>query len=775
VLLSLWGWRSSPPASERYFVEMRRAGHRSGFLHGVASGEPRPDSIILWTRWTPRNDSDPEAGTTEVSWMIFPQRDKEQHDPSAAVASGWTLASPERDFTVKVEARSATLRPRVRYEFRFYARGTVSPTGHFRLPPASGQSLDHLRYAIFSCSDIRWGRFSAYAMAARSESPLDFWVHLGDYFYEYGDDYPGQDMAVRLGLDPAHEVISLEDYRRRHAFYRTDPDLQRLSAAAPLIAIWDDHDVANDVWMHGAENHQPSTEGSFEARKVAAIRAYHEWLPTRPESALFPGKASDVPWMKWRRFDFGDLASLLMLETRLVARTTQAEMTGSMILERIEALLKAAGDPPLTAWEGSPLEVSLRRLHNETDVHRRNQAKRMLGTEQLAWLAEELGAANGTPIAYVDARAAPARRPLWRLVGQPQVMHVDKEPDYEAALQQKIEAGESEAAHRWSATLANLTTVGSLYQRTALPARSATNAAQQAQAGRANLTVTSEVRRTALAHIAAGRYKINLNFDAWTGYVAERDRVAEVLDRAGGRAGDIVIYGGDSHNAWAGMLQTPDGRAVAADFDGMAVSSPGFETSKRWMPPDWESAAWRASNPNLVWTDTHSRGFMLVDLNRSMQHIEYIAVDVGEVSSSLLPDANLPWSECLAAFDVFHPGSTDRTGAAGKGAASISRSSCLPDCSAAPSNSACRAATLAVSPPSNIAHLGGLAVGLGCLLLLLCMCALWLYRRGCPACCFATSYSKFGEDEERSPPQDLRKSGRGPSPVTLPAQPEILE
>jgi alkaline phosphatase D len=163
------------------------------------------------------------------------------------------------------------------------------------------------------------GLFNAYDDISRLDR-VDAIVHLGDYIYEHGAEGYGAATGVKLGrvVDPPHEIVTLADYRRRHAQYKTDPDLQAAHARAAFICVWDDHEVANDSWLGGAENHQPETEGEWRTRKNAALQAYFEWMPIRDPQ---PGK----PWESINRgFQFGDLATLLMVETRLLARSHQA-------------------------------------------------------------------------------------------------------------------------------------------------------------------------------------------------------------------------------------------------------------------------------------------------------------------------------------------------------------------------------------------------------------------------------------------------------------------
>ncbi len=272
------------------------------FLHGVASGDPHANSVVLWTRVTPPLDA---SAAISVAWRVM--------EGERVVVSGTTDASAERDFTVKVIATG--LRPGVEYRYDFRSGDITSPTGRVRTLP-SGPTADVV-LGVASCQLYPGGLFNAWeAMAA--EPRLDAIIHLGDYIYEYGareTDYGGA-TGVQLSRlhQPPREILTLEDYRLRHAQYKSDPDLQAAHARAAFICVWDDHEVSNDAWMQGAENHQPETEGDFAAKKATALRAYYEWMPIRePEGGLSLDHIN-------RSFEFGDLATLAMVETRLLNR-----------------------------------------------------------------------------------------------------------------------------------------------------------------------------------------------------------------------------------------------------------------------------------------------------------------------------------------------------------------------------------------------------------------------------------------------------------------------
>ncbi len=282
------------------------------FLHGVASGDPLPDGVLLWTRVTPVPEAVPGSGLgpdVRVGWEVA-----EDRGFARTVASGTTTAGAATDHTVKADVRG--LRPATSYWFRFTVDGVVSPAACTRTAPAADAAAPGVRFGVVSCANWEAGYFSAYRhLAARAD--LDAVLHLGDYLYEYASGaYPEAKYTVRAH-EPRHEILSLADYRARHGKYKTDPDLRALHAAHPVIAIWDDHEFANDAWTGGAENHTPGAEGEWAARVAAAKQAYFEWMPVRAstEGTVF------------RRLRFGRLADLHLLDLRSF-RSAQAK-TGS--------------------------------------------------------------------------------------------------------------------------------------------------------------------------------------------------------------------------------------------------------------------------------------------------------------------------------------------------------------------------------------------------------------------------------------------------------------
>ncbi|MFE0174874.1 alkaline phosphatase D family protein [Streptomyces sp. NPDC059002] len=271
------------------------------FHHGVASGDPLPDGVLLWTRVTPVPDAVPGSGKgpdTEVRWEIA-----EDKGFTRIVGHGSTTARAASDHTVKADVRG--LRQAATYYFRFSVSDVYSPVGRTRTTPAHDAAAPGVRFGVVSCSNWEAGYFSAYRhLAARTE--LDAVLHIGDYIYEYkSGEYPSAEKVVRPH-EPKHEILSLSDYRTRHGVHKTDPDAQAMHATHPVIAIWDDHEFADNAWPGGAENHSPDTEGGWDHRMAAAKQAYFEWMPVRPSTE----------GTVYRRIRFGKLADLHLLDLR---------------------------------------------------------------------------------------------------------------------------------------------------------------------------------------------------------------------------------------------------------------------------------------------------------------------------------------------------------------------------------------------------------------------------------------------------------------------------
>ncbi|MGV9786045.1 alkaline phosphatase D family protein [Streptomyces sp. NPDC003435] len=285
------------------------------FRHGVASGDPLPDGVLLWTRVTPVPEALPGSGVgpdTEVGWVVA--RDKAF---TSVVTTGSTTATAATDHTVKADIRG--LQPGTDYWFRFTSGGADSPVARTRTAPAADAAVPGLRFGVVSCANWEAGYFSPYRhLAARGD--LDAWLHLGDYVYEYGTGEYGTRGTVVRPHSPTHEILTLADYRIRHATYKTDPDLQALHLAAPVVAIWDDHEFADNAWSGGAANHTEGAEGAWAARQAAAKQAYFEWMPVRPALA----------GTTYRRLRFGKLADLSLLDLRSFRSQQAATASGAV-------------------------------------------------------------------------------------------------------------------------------------------------------------------------------------------------------------------------------------------------------------------------------------------------------------------------------------------------------------------------------------------------------------------------------------------------------------
>lgn len=328
------------------------------FKHSVASGDPTSSNIILWTRVT----ADPLQDST-VAWAIY-------DNPELAgtpVAAGSALSEAAHDYCVKVDAGG--LSAGQTYYYQFNALGFASPVGRFRtLPTGTAEAIARLRIGVVSCSNFAHGYFHAYrSLVERND--VDFILHNGDYLYEYGDGEYGD---TRL-CEPPHEMIALPDYRMRHAQYKTDPDLQELHRQYAWINIWDDHETTDNSRKCTANNHTegqpPDGEGNWYERKAQGIQAYFEWLPIRPvpEDVTTAGQLFDpIEGRTWRNFEIGELANLMMIDTRLWGRDDQASGAGFAASEVNDF---QSADP----------------MCGDTTAHRD-----MLGPDQESWLHGQL-------------------------------------------------------------------------------------------------------------------------------------------------------------------------------------------------------------------------------------------------------------------------------------------------------------------------------------------------------------------------------------------------
>jgi len=541
------------------------------FAHGVASGDPQADRVVIWTRVSPERE-----GTVPVRWIVA--RDRDLHN---VVKTGVIETNAARDYTVKADVEG--LRPGAPYFYGFRAGAAQSAVGKTRTLPRG--RLDRLTLAVASCASFSHGFFNAYeAIAARDD--VDVVLHLGDYIYEYGVAGYGGDVALRLGRVPLPDVecLRLEEYRARHAQYKTEPELQAAHAAAPWIVVWDDHEIANDCWTGGAENHQPN-EGVWAERKRAALQAYYEWMPIREPA---PGRAFEAIN---RAFQFGDLANLVMLETRLLARAQPLDYARDLPVEqqrwditdperpvalrahepdtarmrRLPAIYERAGDEirPVLDWRRAAalasqtpnLPEAFSLAPDRAALDALLGARDLLGDTQHAWLAEQLG-----------------RPAAWRVIGNQVLMASVLAPDLS----------------RTPAELAQ--------------------ALERLRPGVSQL-------------LKLTRFELPLSADGWDGYPAERARVLEAI-RAG--AGATVVLTGDTHAAWANEIADGGGRA-AVELGTTSITSPS--DADYFAPAGIDfSAGVRARNANVKWTDARHRGFLLLTLTHENALAEFFAV-----------------------------------------------------------------------------------------------------------------------------------------------------
>jgi alkaline phosphatase D len=277
------------------------------FLHGVASGDPLSDRVILWTRVTPSGS----PASVTVFWAIASDPAMSQIVMQSAVS-----AVPASDYTVKIDVTG--LSPGTTYYYQFHALGWGSPVGRTKTFPVG--EVERARFALVSCINYPFGYFNAYGAISR-RNDIDAVICLGDYYYEYPNafyDEPGVGDGTSIGRAfPGGETITLADYRTRHALYKTDLFTQEMHRQHPFISIWDDHEYADDAWTGGASNHTDPGEGSWLDRRAAALQAYYEWMPIRQVDLGDPLRI-------FRTFQYGNLLDLILLDTRIFARDEQA-------------------------------------------------------------------------------------------------------------------------------------------------------------------------------------------------------------------------------------------------------------------------------------------------------------------------------------------------------------------------------------------------------------------------------------------------------------------
>ena len=520
IVVSSWGISSCAEDEDPNFT----------FEHGVASGDPTESSVILWTRVSRTNfrdihDDEQLSGTYDanVSWRVAT-------DESFAnvVNSGSTKVGSETDFTLKVDAQN--LQSNTKYFYQFTVGPNSSVVGKTKTLPSG--TVDQVKLAVVSCSNYASGYFNVYKEIAQM-GDLDAVIHLGDYIYEYADSGYG---SLRK-LEPTHELINLADYRMRHALHKKDSNSQQMHASLPMIAVWDDHEVANDTWISGAENHDATTEGNFAARKASAIKAYFEWMPTRP---VTPGVDGRI----YRQFKFGDLVNLLMLDTRQAGRDQQLSYASFLTTDG--------------SFDAEKFQTELA-----------STTRTMLGAEQKTWLKESLSSSIET----------------WQVLGSQVLMMKNNLPsavllpDPLAPLVEFTEYGQIATAFQtYSFFLGN----GVDNDKDSMLAAGLTEEQWQ---------LATNPEKTKYLDTSAYPF-IPYNLDAWDGYYYEREEIyatSKALNK------NLIVLSGDTHNAWAGRLVDQSNEVVGIQYATASVSAPGFDSTLNY---DLQTV--RATEPGVV-------------------------------------------------------------------------------------------------------------------------------------------------------------------------------
>ena len=531
------------------------------FSHGVASGDPLKDRVILWTRVLPGDGVDRGLN---VEWQVATDTRF-----AKIVSSGQVFTDISRDFTVKVDA--ASLEPGIRYFYRFISEGVVSSTGITKTLPVG--EVARFKIGIASCSNYPQGFFNAYRDMARQD--LDAVVHLGDYIYEYPDGgYANKEALDRLNrhVRPEHEILTLEDYRTRYGVYRTDQDLQKLHQNYPFICVWDDHELTNNTWKAGAENHNEG-EGDFFSRIRAARQAYDEWMPIRRHR---DGNQGTI----YRSFEIGNLADLIMLDTRFHGRDKGFEYAEDV--------------PFISQWYD---------LSNPTDVRRINAnvaSNLPAASRQLLKIPFDWRSGEPEPIFNYERVKKLALSDLpGGLRYLPDFDRFKNEflgnekrsilgSDQEKWLQKNVERSVNRGAS-WQ-ILGQQVLMGRLF----IPKIAVEDIFESERNGRLVQMMRSMSEQS-----------LPFNLDAWDGYPECRDRVQEMFSDP--RTNPVVLAG-DTHNAWAFNMKNRIGDNFGVEIGAPGITSPGMES---FIPATTEivEASLRLSSPELAYIDASQRGW----------------------------------------------------------------------------------------------------------------------------------------------------------------------
>jgi alkaline phosphatase D len=559
-----------------FSVQANEAAH---FTHGVASGDPLSDKVILWTRVIPGSGNHSEV---EAIWQVALDADFTQ-----VVSSGVATSSKTNDYTLKVDASG--LPPNGSFFYRFIVAGKSSPIGRTKTLPLG--SVDQYKIGVASCSNYPQGYFNAYKHMA--ESDLDLVLHLGDYIYEYADGrYANRVALEQLGrnVQPPNEILSIEDYRMRYGLYRTDPDLMAVHHRHPFICVWDDHELTNNTWKGGAENHNEG-EGDFDQRMRAARQAYHEWLPIRTTS--HGGQAAI-----YRSFQIGDLADLHMLDTRLHGRDRGLEYAKDLTYRTVSFNISDIRSPKIISSAQAALlqEAQVQRLRVPFDLSS-GKPEAITDYEKIVHLDPKVLPKGWSYLPDAETfRSEKLDNPQRTILGF----------DQEDWLANKLVAGQARGS-KWQIIGQQV-----LMGRTGIP----------------NLMLDLEGKPKEYVDFvrqlqSLEKLGLPFNLDAWDGYPACRQRVFEQLIN---NACNPIVLAGDTHNAWVFNLADDNGRAVGVEIGTPGISSPGMESDTSTIPEQL-AAAFKKASTELVDLDTSHRGWAEVTLTPAQMTNQWHFVD----------------------------------------------------------------------------------------------------------------------------------------------------
>jgi alkaline phosphatase D len=526
----------------------------SQFLYGVASGDPLPDRVVLWTHAKIPSSS----SAVNLTWQVAIDASF-----SNIVQSGRIQATEAAAFTAKVDVTGLAAGTSYLYRFMDDA-GAVSRVGNTRTLPAA--NAGSVKLAVFSCALFSEGFFNAYDAAAKSDA--QYAIHLGDYIYEYGsapEKFGNSAVPPGRTVVPANDIVSLSDYRSRYALYRSDPNLQDLHARMPWITVWDDHEFADNAWVLGAQNHDAATQGDWITRRNIAARVYHEWMPIRTPD---PANLLKI----YRSFDFGNLLSLYMLDTRIEGRDRQYSNFGDAdggTARYVAGLVPNAGVTP-------------------------DSPRRMISTAQQDWLTAGMAASRAS----------------WQFLGNQDIMARIWFP---ASVLLAQAAAATNPAGVQTAISAYLTA----------KATRATNPAALALAQSALLSPVTNPR-------------LPYNLDSWDGYPSNREAILQTVKAQGKRlvalSGDSHNGWFNNLTTLAGEkvgVEFACTSVTAPGFESVGLGDIGSSLDGSALVPTLGTAAIGAGLgliDDVNYSDTARRGYLLITVTAEAVKSEYVYV-----------------------------------------------------------------------------------------------------------------------------------------------------